>query len=104
MLVDSTPPLGGWVNDGDSPDKELDYASDTASVAAVWAGFSDPETLVKDYTVDIYRTPAGNHDCFSNRVARLCNSWTLHILFMLKYDHMLECVYYAFQTSRPRRR
>ena len=65
-MIDDTPPLIGRVSDGDSLDDDVDYTSDVVSVAAVWEAFSDPESLLKDYSVDVYRTPLGMAKSSSN--------------------------------------
>ena len=66
VLIDETPPLSGRVSDGASLDEDVDYTSDVVSVAAVWESFSDPESLLKDYSVDVYRTPPGRASSFSS--------------------------------------
>ena len=59
MYVDLTPPLKGLVKDGKDPNVDEKYSSEAATVASTWKQFSDPESGIKSYQVDVYRKPAG---------------------------------------------
>ena len=58
-MVDTTAPVSGLVSDGASVDVDVQFTSDTGNISVTWSGFSDPESLIKTYSVDVYRTPAG---------------------------------------------
>ena len=59
MYVDVTPPLKGAVKDGKDPNIDEKYSSEASTVASTWQQFSDPESGIKGYHVDVYRKPAG---------------------------------------------
>ncbi len=59
VYVDVTPPLKGVVKDGKDPDSDEVYSSDAATVCSTWKRFSDPESGIRSYHVDVYRKPAG---------------------------------------------
>ena len=59
VYVDVTPPLKGIVKDGNDPNSDEIYSSEASTVSCVWRGFSDPESGIKQYGVDVYRTSAG---------------------------------------------
>jgi hypothetical protein len=48
-----TPPVAGTVADGSDPTQDLDFTSETASVASSWRGFQDPETGVASFSVSV---------------------------------------------------
>ena len=49
-----TNPIAGWVKDGDNQGKDLDFASEAASIYANWNGFYDPESGIEKYTASVY--------------------------------------------------
>ena len=59
VYIDVTPPLIGVVKDGDDPSSDKIYSSDASTVASTWQKFSDPESGIKNYHVEVYRKPAG---------------------------------------------
>lgn len=54
MLVDITPPIRGMVSDGKRNERELKFSSETVSKYANWEGFSDPESGIAEYKIDVY--------------------------------------------------
>ncbi|XP_067664253.1 uncharacterized protein [Haliotis asinina] len=54
VLVDLTDPVKGWIKDGDNETLDVSYTSEAALIQAVWGGFSDPESGIVKYEVDIY--------------------------------------------------
>ena len=62
VTVDTTPPVKGWIKDGDTPDVDILYTSDPATVATHWDGFSDPESQLKDFELEVYRKRKGMAD------------------------------------------
>ncbi|XP_067685182.1 uncharacterized protein [Haliotis asinina] len=54
VLVDITAPVKGWIKDGDDAKHDVSYSSEQALIQAVWGGFSDPESGIVKYEVDIY--------------------------------------------------
>lgn len=52
--MDVTPPLPGSVADGKAESHDLKYSSETASKYTNWNGFSDPESGIASYKVDVY--------------------------------------------------
>jgi len=54
-----TPPVRGVVKDGADAASDIMYTSETATVASTWSGFSDPESGIDRYHVDIFRKPKG---------------------------------------------
>ena len=59
VIVDTTPVVAGRVSDGDSIDQDRQFTANESTVVATWAGFDDPESKIKSFRVDVYRTPAG---------------------------------------------
>ena len=59
VYVDVTPPLKGVVIDGNDPDSDEIYSSEPSTVSSAWRNFSDPESGIKRYNVDVYTTSAG---------------------------------------------
>ncbi|KAI0241220.1 hypothetical protein LSAT2_032838 [Lamellibrachia satsuma] len=59
VYVDLTPPVKGVVKDGKDPNEDERYSSEASTVASTWRQFSDPESGLKSYLVNIYRKPAG---------------------------------------------
>ena len=58
-MVDTTAPVTGLVSDGASFELDVQFTTDTNEISVIWSGFSDPESLIKTYSVDVYRTPEG---------------------------------------------
>lgn len=54
VLVDTTSPISGVVFDGLEGKRELKYSSETVSKFANWKGFSDPESGIDRYKVDVF--------------------------------------------------
>ncbi|XP_062598765.1 uncharacterized protein LOC134260192, partial [Saccostrea cucullata] len=54
VLVDMTKPNAGWVNDGDDPEKDQVFSSESALIAARWGNFSDEESEINHYVVDVF--------------------------------------------------
>ena len=63
VYVDVTPPVKGLVTDGLNPDEDERYSSEASTVASTWKNFSDPESGLKSYLINIYRKPAGKLLC-----------------------------------------
>ena len=59
VSVDVTPPVKGVVKDGSDPDSDDIYSSEPSTVSSAWRNFSDPESGIKRYSVDVYTTSAG---------------------------------------------
>src|SRR5262249_52314433 len=57
VLVDTSSPAAGTVNDGNAAD--IDFQSSTTDLSANWTGFSDDESAVVDYAWAIGTTPGG---------------------------------------------
>ncbi len=55
VMVDTTPPVAGYVNDGTGTD--LGYQASTTSLSANWDSFVDPESGIVDYEWAIGTTP-----------------------------------------------
>lgn len=54
VLYDSTPPLAGVVIDGtQSGFEDLEYSSSSARVEGQWKDFSDPESDITQYSVQV---------------------------------------------------
>ena len=53
VLVDTTPPVAGWIHDGDDRTEDMKYSSQTATIKAVWDNFTDPESKIAHYTVKV---------------------------------------------------
>ena len=66
VIVDTTPVIAGRVSDGDSIDQDRQFTANETTVVATWAGFDDPESLIKSFRVDVYRTPPGRTVSSSN--------------------------------------
>lgn len=62
MLVDLTPPQPGIVVDGDDVSHDLNFTSETASVASSWTGFQDPETNIDFYTLSVLVNGVAEHN------------------------------------------
>ena len=58
ITMDATPPVLGYVNDGDSAYQDAKYISLGPYVTASWK-FTDPESSVTDYVVSIHRAADG---------------------------------------------
>ncbi|KAJ8299760.1 hypothetical protein KUTeg_023820 [Tegillarca granosa] len=60
-IVDTTPPIKGYVYDGNRSYsdvyKDIDYQSDTSAIYAHWEGFHDPHTQIKEYFVSVGSCP-----------------------------------------------
>ncbi|XP_071094116.1 uncharacterized protein [Haliotis cracherodii] len=54
VLVDITDPVKGWIKDGGDATHDATYSSEQALIQAVWGGFSDAESGIVKYEVDIY--------------------------------------------------
>ncbi|KAK2165039.1 hypothetical protein NP493_1368g00012 [Ridgeia piscesae] len=61
VYVDVTPPLKGIVKDGNDPNSDEIYSSEPSTVSSAWREFSDPESGIKRYSVDVYKTSAGSN-------------------------------------------
>ena len=58
VLIDATPPTGGWIRDGvRSLGYNLNISSDPMSISAYWGGFEDAESNLR-YTVAAFRRPS----------------------------------------------
>ena len=53
-MIDTTPPVKGWIKDGSDKNNDMKFSSETAEVSSVWGGFSDPESGIVSYTLDVY--------------------------------------------------
>ncbi|XP_046375524.2 uncharacterized protein LOC124148470 [Haliotis rufescens] len=54
VLVDTTPPLLGYVFDGADLLRDVEFSSETATIASSWANFTDPESHVPEYTMMVF--------------------------------------------------
>lgn len=59
VLIDMTDPVGGTVQDGIDPADDLDISSDPTFVAATWSGFSDGESGIARYNVEVMKQGNG---------------------------------------------
>jgi len=59
VYVDLTPPVKRVVKDGTDPSEDETYSSEASTIASTWSQFYDPESGLKNYLVNIYRTSAG---------------------------------------------
>ena len=66
MLVDTTDPVGGIVQDGSNPAQDVNITSDSNVVAATWNGFSDPDSGIARYKVEV--KTQGKEEAFSKVV------------------------------------
>jgi predicted GH43/DUF377 family glycosyl hydrolase len=57
VMVDTSVPVAGAVNDG--PDADVDFQVSTTMITANWFGFSDPESGISGYEWAIGTTPGG---------------------------------------------
>lgn len=59
--VDTTPPVKGYVYDGNGSNsatqKDADFQSDTSAIYAHWEGFHDPHTPIKEYFISVGTCP-----------------------------------------------
>ncbi|KAL4222207.1 hypothetical protein ACF0H5_018245 [Mactra antiquata] len=53
VLVDITNPLAGNVKDGKPGEKDKEFTSETVSKYANWYGYSDPESNIDHYEIDV---------------------------------------------------
>ena len=54
-MVDTTPPLAGYVVDGKVSEREdMKYTSETVTKTCHWNGYLDPESGIDKYKVDVY--------------------------------------------------
>ncbi|XP_045189288.2 uncharacterized protein LOC123546793 [Mercenaria mercenaria] len=53
VLIDTTFPIAGHVQDGRDDKNDLKYSSETVSKSANWNGFLDPESSIDKYRVDV---------------------------------------------------
>ena len=54
-MIDTTVPVKGWIVDGDAGHgHDMEFSSETAEVAAMWGGFSDPESGIVSYIVEVH--------------------------------------------------
>ena len=58
VRVDISPPDSGTVQDGSDPGVDQSYSSSLTSVSAQWSGFSDPESGIDRYVLEVYRKPS----------------------------------------------
>ena len=61
MLVDITPPLPGWVNDGVEPLRDVQYSAESATKRCNWNNFTDPESGIEKYEVKVTISNEDNH-------------------------------------------
>ncbi|XP_046580894.1 uncharacterized protein LOC124288421 [Haliotis rubra] len=54
VLVDITPPLLGYVQDGADIANDVEFSSQIATIESTWANFTDPESHVQEYTMVVY--------------------------------------------------
>ncbi|XP_061177745.1 uncharacterized protein LOC133186528 [Saccostrea echinata] len=54
VLIDVTPPDPGFVNDGIDQSLDKNFTSESATVRACWENFTDLESHIADYKVNIY--------------------------------------------------
>lgn len=54
VFCDLTPPIKGTTQDGVG-DKDLQFTSVQATYSTKWSGFSDPESDVVDYLLEVQR-------------------------------------------------
>ncbi|XP_052073991.1 uncharacterized protein LOC127711867 [Mytilus californianus] len=55
VLIDTTAPVKGWIVDGNIGKKhDMNFSSETAEVSSMWGGFSDPESGIVSYNLDVY--------------------------------------------------
>ena len=91
MSIDLTPPVKGVVKDGKDPNEDMRYSSKASTVASTWKQFSDPESGLKNYLVNIYRKPAGKYVMF--------HVWAPISSTHKKYEHsavsFISCKYFA---------
>ena len=56
VLVDTSDPLAGQVVDGkEAGFSDVQYTTSRARVEVQWRGFSDPESAIRNYQVQVYR-------------------------------------------------
>jgi hypothetical protein len=54
VLVDISNPLAGWIHDGDDQESDMSFSSESAILTARWGNFSDPESGIDHYIVDVF--------------------------------------------------
>ncbi|XP_063447918.1 uncharacterized protein LOC134727466 [Mytilus trossulus] len=55
VLIDTTAPVKGWIVDGNTGKyHDMNFSSETAEIASMWGGFSDPESGIVSYNLDVY--------------------------------------------------
>lgn len=56
VLVDTTNPVSGMVVDGkDATFTDVQYTTSRAKVEVQWKDFSDPESFIRNYQVQVHR-------------------------------------------------
>lgn len=56
VLVDTTNPVSGTVVDGkDATFTDVQYTTSRAKVEVQWKDFSDPESFIRNYQVQVHR-------------------------------------------------
>lgn len=56
VLVDTTNPVSGTVVDGkDAAFTDIQYTTSRAKVEVQWKDFSDPESFIRNYQVQVHR-------------------------------------------------
>ena len=60
-MVDATPPIEGWVIDGDSRYNDIKFSSDPASIRVTYGDFIDPESAILAYVLEVYRKHDGTY-------------------------------------------
>ncbi|XP_078620549.1 uncharacterized protein LOC144887293 isoform X2 [Branchiostoma floridae x Branchiostoma japonicum] len=82
IMVDLTPPKGGYLEDGENPGEDLVFSSNPATVSAHWGNFSDPESGIQDYTIAVLRKPKNQAE---NEVIH--NSESVGLLSSIRWHH-----------------
>ncbi|XP_070573748.1 uncharacterized protein [Ptychodera flava] len=59
VLVDTTPPVEGWIIDGLQREYDMIYSPVATTVSASWDDFADPESNIKEYLARIWRKKQG---------------------------------------------
>lgn len=62
VTIDTSPPIAGTVTDGGSPGVDIDFSNSLTDASFHWSGFNDPQSLIQEYIVHVYRQPLNSMD------------------------------------------
>jgi hypothetical protein len=90
VLIDNTAPKGGFVLDGSSSTKDIDYQYETRVLSYTWEQFIDPESMIDSITISVGSQPGFADVGTSRTFSTTATSHTFGAL-LLRHDR----VYYG---------